>query len=359
MVKELGILTLLVLLAVFLLPGEMSPQPHFDKMERAAFRMEKTLGYLRNYRDKHGPPFDEAVDPNFTGLIGVNFSPITTTLGYLETKRAMTNPNFAALMVKLLKKRNLGPGDKIAVSASGSFPAAYLAFVIAAEEIGLNLDIILSLGSSSWGANNPKLTIIDIERVLWEGGYIKNRSSFVSLGGSKDKGNNFWPGGMDIAEEAIERNNAEFWYYGSFEENIKNRFLFFQKKAPVLYVNIGGAEASLGPYPLNQKFKPGYNFYPFFPRPEDRGVAARFLEKNIPVFNILEINYFLERYNFPEDPVPLPQSGIGEIYWKEKMAFKDSMVIIFLVISELVKIREWKVSPKNRNLQGEKNKNEI
>ena len=42
-----------------------------------------------------GPPIDPGSDPNATGLIGLENSPITTSVGRLEAKRTTTEPLMA------------------------------------------------------------------------------------------------------------------------------------------------------------------------------------------------------------------------------------------------------------------------
>jgi len=81
---------------------------------------------------------DAAADPNRTGLVGVETSPITTTLGNLEAKRTTTNPDFAGLLVRLLNEAGVKEGEAIAVGGSSSFPALLLAVLSAAK--AMNVD---------------------------------------------------------------------------------------------------------------------------------------------------------------------------------------------------------------------------
>jgi len=340
MVRELGLLAFCILLAITLIPVTDTPHPRYEEMKNAALRMEAALDYLSSYREEYGPSLSEEDDPNLTGIIGVGFSPITTTRGFLDIKRSTTNPDFAALMVKFFHDHNLAPGDRVSVSASASFPALYLATIIAGEEMGLDLQIISSIGSSSWGANHPDFTLIDMERVLLEGGLIATRSQYVSMGGRDDTGANFWEGGRELAREAVQRNDYELWYFDCFLESIAARLEFFDGGKPRMYVNVGGGDASLGRYPIQEMIQPGMNYYPLFPRPDDRGVAAEFLEKGVPVLNILQIRTFLERYNLPLDPQPLPGPGESDIYYVQRKCLSSSVLISVLGLSYLFKIKQ-------------------
>ena len=63
---------------------------------------------------------NEALDPEKTGLIGVEFSPLTTSLGRLSDKRASSRPAMADVVAAYLRRAGVKRGDWIAVNASGS-----------------------------------------------------------------------------------------------------------------------------------------------------------------------------------------------------------------------------------------------
>ena len=130
-----------------------------------------------------GIPVDRRLDTNDTGLIGVEYTDITTTLGSLAAKRTSTNPAFAAVVVDMLDRAGVRRGDAVAVSFSGSFPALNIAVLSAARALDLRPVIISSVGSSTYGANQPEMTWLDMERVLAEAGLFPYRSIAASLGG--------------------------------------------------------------------------------------------------------------------------------------------------------------------------------
>ncbi len=55
-------------------------------------------------------------------IIGPEYTEITTTLGPLAAKKLSLHPDFAALAVRYLLAAGVGPGDRVAVNFSGSFP---------------------------------------------------------------------------------------------------------------------------------------------------------------------------------------------------------------------------------------------
>ena len=144
------------------------PTPYYELQVAAAQQMQRCIDSLKFASIM---PVAKKLDPNQTNLIGVEYSPITTTLGNLKAKRSSTNPDFAALIVRWFHEIDLKKGDIIAIGGSGSFPALILATICAAEVMKLKPVIILSLGASSYGANRPNFTYLDIENFLFQ----KNR----------------------------------------------------------------------------------------------------------------------------------------------------------------------------------------
>ncbi len=160
--------------------------------------MGEATRILKECRLEKGLPIDETADPNRTGLIGLEFSPLTTTRGLLPAKRTTTNPEMAALIVHLLKEAGAREGDPVAVGASGSFPGLILATLSATKAMELRPLIIYSLGTSQWGANNPEFHWLQMESCLREAGLFDFSPIAVSLGGERDIGED-WPTGATVA----------------------------------------------------------------------------------------------------------------------------------------------------------------
>ena len=98
-------------------------QKYFKSKMRAAKHMSASMAELKRLRQELGIPLDMEHDPAATGLIGFPISPITSNSGSLESKQTTLNPNFAAVVVHLLKRAGVEKNDVIAVGLSGSFPA--------------------------------------------------------------------------------------------------------------------------------------------------------------------------------------------------------------------------------------------
>ncbi len=69
----------------------------------ASLQMERAISAVREELESRGQRFDQALDPNHTGLIGLEYSGMVTTLGDVEAKRSTTNPNVAGAIVQMLE----------------------------------------------------------------------------------------------------------------------------------------------------------------------------------------------------------------------------------------------------------------
>ncbi len=145
----------------------------------AAMMMQESMNMIKDFRMEKGVFIDQENDPNETGLVGSQFSLITTDEGDLDAKLTTLDPNFAAAMVELLYQADLDSGDSIAVMLTGSMPGANMGMLIACNAMGIHPFIISSIGASQWGANDPDMSWLDMERILFNSGYISARSIAV------------------------------------------------------------------------------------------------------------------------------------------------------------------------------------
>lgn len=126
----------------------LAPDSTYSTKVQAAQIMKESMKTIRDYRTENGLQINKVTDPNLTGLIGEEWTPLTTTLGNLSSKRTTTNPDFAALLVDMFLKVGLKKGDVIAIGASGSFPSLILSTLSAAKALDLKPITICALGSS-------------------------------------------------------------------------------------------------------------------------------------------------------------------------------------------------------------------
>ncbi len=311
-----GAAGLLLLLAVSLRP--ISDGPLRREMIDAARLMARAERALRECRAGKGIPADPAADPNLTGLIGLEDSPVTTSLGNPAAKRTTANPDFAALMVSLLDEAGVRRGDPVAVGASGSFPALILATLTAAEARGAEPLVICSLGASEWGANIPGFDWLDMADCLRRAGLLDVRPIALAMGGQDDLGKDLGPAGRDLLKARIAASGLHSIEKPTLQEDVRERLAVYAAAAagrPVkAFVNIGGSSANIGTNAEVLRLPPGLLRGPGAPPPDGRGVLQEMAARGVPVIHLLNIKGLAERYGLPWDPRPLPEPGRGAVY---------------------------------------------
>ena len=261
------------------------------------------------------------------GLLGTLTTPITSIddPAYLGAKLTSINPNFAALLIKLLQEAGVQEGDAVAIGMTGSFPALNIAAVIACQTLRAHAIVISSLSASSWGANDPRWTWLDVESYLYEQGLIGFRSRAASLGGIDDQGEGLSAEGTQLLEEALERNDIPILKEGTLNKNIEKRWQMYQKatRKPIkAYINIGGGAASLGNPKARELLRPGLNWE--LPTGSQslnpKGVSIRFLEQRVPVIHLAEVEELAKRYGMPVAPAQIPEPGLGNFFYRKQFS---------------------------------------
>ena len=175
----------------------------YETKVNTASQMESAMSMLKDVRMEKGVFIDIENDPNETGLVGSQFSLITTDEGDIDAKLTTLDPNFSAAMVEFLNQAGLQSGDTIAVMLTGSMPGANMATLIACDAMNIHPVVITSIGASQWGANDPDMTWLDMEKLLFENGFISKRSIAASIGGRNDQGRLLSPKGRELIRDNI------------------------------------------------------------------------------------------------------------------------------------------------------------
>ncbi len=287
-------------------------------MVEASRLMAESEAAIKECREAAGVPIDPKTDPNRTGLIGIEMSPITTTLGNIEAKRTTTNPNFGGLAALLLNEAGVRSGDTVAIGASGSFPALIIAVLAAAKAMDLRPLLIVSLGASEWGANNPAFTWLDMADCLKSKSILDVKPIALAVGGGEDVGRDMSPDGRRELEEKIRRTGIAFIEEPDLEANVRARLSAYEAAAagrPLrLFVNVGGGTANIGTNAGILKLRPGLVRDVPVPPAGERGVLQAMAMQGIPVVHLLNIPGLAEAYGLPWDPKPLPRPGEGLLY---------------------------------------------
>jgi poly-gamma-glutamate system protein len=286
----------------------------------AARLMARSLERIKALRLARELPIDRTLDPNETGIIGEEFTPLTTSLGDVEAKRTSANPAFAAAMVKYFHEAGLGRGDDVAVGASGSFPALLLATLCATRVLGLQPIVIYSIGASMYGANLPGFTFVDMLDGLRASGLLPYHLAAVSAGGSDDRGAGvlFDEDGAALLAET-RRSGLPIIDAGSLADSIRQRLRLYDTACggkPIrCFVNIGGASANFGDTPASLALPNGLVLKGAdVPRGPTRGLVYEFASRGVPVVHLLFVRGLARDNHLPFDPIPLPPVGQGGVY---------------------------------------------
>lgn len=286
----------------------------------AAQHMQKAMAVLKQERLRKGMAIDRQNDPNETGIIGKGYTDLTTTLGSLSSKRTSTNPNFAGLLVDMLMQAGVQKGDGAAISFSGSFPGLNIATLAAIHVSGLEPVIISSVGASTYGANEPRWTWLDMESILREKGIWPYRSQAASLGGLVETQGGLGGKGIEMAWEAIRRNNIPYLDEQgdkAFPEDRERRLALYERalgsKKPSVFINVGGTLTSLGSCPEVHTLPTGLLLHiPHSDHPR-RGIIFKMNEMGVPVIHLLNIKKIAAHHGLSIDPVPLPSIPSGRV----------------------------------------------
>ncbi len=356
MIKKAGkpslfLLIFLALLSLFLFYlAEKSQTPRkaefYDQKIKAAQLDKQAQEIIKREISKRGYVIDIQNDPNMSGMIGPQYSQITTDRGYIRDKLISTNPNNAAVLIDLYHKAGLKPGDYVAVTFTGAFPAMNIAVLAACKVMDLKPVIITSEGASTWGANWDEFTWLDMETALVNSGIWNYKSVAASIGGGNDHGRGLSPEGRDLLEKAIGRNNVALISSiddenptGSLQLNIDKRIEIFDRELEggsyKAVINVGGGLAAIGSPQNGKLILPGYNGHLYEREFPARGTINILAERRIPVIHLLQIAQFADKYDLPTEVTPEPEIGEGMVFVQEKYSITTTVIYTVILLAFL------------------------
>ena len=337
--KIVLLLCLLLFLTAVVFIGEFLtqriPKAEYSKMKYAAEKMQTLIRTVYNARTEKGDGIDIMTDPLQSGLIGVEFSPITTTLGNLEAKHTALNADFAALMVTWLTQCEVAENDRIAIQASASFPALTFAAIIACETLNLQPVISVSLGSSSYGANMSGFTYLDMEKIVLDSMILENECGLITPGGTDDNGSSMWDGAQNILAQAIIRSGKSLFTPHTLRESIEKKLKYFNDDGEVrVFINIGGNHASLGNGNCAYRIPSGLINHPLHCNPSrsEDGLIIAYNRSGIPVIHVLNIRDLAASYGLLFLPHRTQKAGESEVYYNQKKPYWFYALSLLIVL---------------------------
>lgn len=308
-----GLSVWLGLLAVILAgPVSAATETPTERFERA----KRVLWAERNARVSDAIRAElEVADPARTGLVGIEWSSLTTTMGGLDAKRATTHGGWVDALRTCLGQLNLAPGDTIAIGSSGSMPAFLLATRIAAESLDLKPVIIASLTSSNFGANLEGFDLMHMEEVLLREGIVRTPIRIITPGGNRDRVHGAEP---EIQAHVATRMAELVAMHGAQSSphptepitprtireahELRERVFFAESNCRV-FINIGGHAINFGTSARALGLPPGLTMPGSLPDLEGdahgRSLVRHALRNGIPVIHLLSVRQLAEAWNLP------------------------------------------------------------
>jgi poly-gamma-glutamate system protein len=321
-----------------MLPREQR-QSHYSEKLAAARLANNAMLAIKEEKLRLGITIDPEADPAGSGLIGSVVTPVTSNTGYIQSKLTSTNPNFAAVVVHLLKRAGIKSGDVVAVGVTGSFPALNVSTYAALQVLKVTPIIISSAAASEWGANDINFLWLDMEHLLFEKRLIGFRTVEASRGGVDDRGFGISKQGRTLLDEAIARNGIKKLDVKTLAESIDARMSIYYDQAGdrriAAYINVGGGSPSVGTHIGKKLFEPGLNTEA--PRGAIDSVMLRFVQEGVPVIHLSNVKHLARAYGLPiapSTPQPLGQGGVFvKVEYNPWLALAGVVVILLTMLA--------------------------
>lgn len=329
--RQIGALLLALILAVSclsitLMSGQRVRDDLYAAKADAAQRMQTCMDRICGYKGTLGLAIS-ADDLHSTGMIGDPYSPITTTLGALEAKRTTANSDMAAMVVELLDQCGIGAEQTVGAGFSGSFPALDIAVLCACAAMDIECVYIASVGASTYGANQPELTLPDMLCRLAAEGLVPAPAA-VTMGGADDLG-------LDMDSEALQEITARISTFGvpivqcaTFSENIDWRMSLYHALGPIdCFVGVGGniTTSGEGSVRLEQGILQPDSVQQIN---ASSGLLDRYCAEGLPVIHLLNIKELVTDYGLPYDPDVLPEIGTSAIYYETQYSALPALLAL-------------------------------
>lgn len=306
---------LLLGIALTLAGARTTRSPDYADKVEAARLMQEWMDAVKAMKLRAGLELTEE-DLHGTGLMGERYTLITTTLGDPAAKRTTCDPNMAALAEELLKQAGIRSGDTVGAGFSGSFPAMNLAVLAACQALDVKCVYIVSVGASTYGANQPELTFPDMVCRLHQLGLLERAPSLITPGGDRDCGIEMDPELREQVLERVESYGVPLMEEPDFEKNLLARMELYDAEGPIrCFIGVGGniSTAGLEENDLPCGLIPAGTVRDFSDR---SGLLQRYNTGGLPVIHLLNIKQLVADYGLTFDPEHLLPPGESAVYYE-------------------------------------------
>ena len=288
----------------------------YDTAILATQKMQACMDAIKQEKINRGIEIVEE-DVFETGMLGEDWNDITTTMGDLAAKRTSANPDMAAMMVFMLEEAGVQAGDYVGCNFSGSFPSFNIATICACDAIGAVPVYISSVGSSTWGSNNPGFTFPEMAKTLYDAGLISREPELVTPGGSGDTGKDMYDQELfDSIWERVESLGFNTMVEEDYETNIARRAAALDAYDISAFVAVGGNLTSLGKGDLIYLLGQGIISEEITSLNAKSGLVEYYLYNGVPSMLLLNIKKIVADYGLTFDPAELKTPGEASMYYK-------------------------------------------
>ncbi len=335
MTREIRLLIVLFFAIALIIFTELvlriqSPRKDAAEMREARELAGKWMGIVDSEKQHRGIAAEVKSGIKHSNFLGAEFTPVTTTLGSLEAKEFSTNPEFAALVMRLLHEAGITSDSRVGITLSGSFPALGIAALAALQILSVEVTMFSSLGASSYGANQVGALWIDYERWLIESGELRYKSELVTYGGENDNGTAIYPEGIQAIDSTLAEYGIEPYRPGNLHEAVAHKTMLLLENDINLLINIGGNQASLGACQHALEIPPGLIQSLLVCDHPNRGLIHRFSRAGIPVIQLLNIRELAIKYGIKH-----PANGTNhepDLLYNDQFVNRVYLVILFVVL---------------------------
>jgi poly-gamma-glutamate system protein len=234
----------------------------------------------------------------------------------LEAKRTTADPDMAALVVQMLTEAGVRSGDTVGAGFSGSFPALDLAVLAACEAMEVRCVYIASVGASTYGANQPEMTLPDMVCRLYRDGLLQTAPALVTPGGEDDCGLDMNQELLTAILERIRGCGVEVMEEPDFAANLERRMALYEQEGPITcFIGVGGNLSTSG---LGESQVDWGVIQPNTIQSVDEqsGLLQRYNALGMPVIHLLNIKRLVADYQLPYDPQRKSVPGESAIYYE-------------------------------------------
>lgn len=279
------------------------------RQEAAVALMTRCEEVLWRAKLERCPDFDERFDPEHSGLVGVDVSPIVTTAGHWRDKLVCARPSMAGAVTGYFIAAGVRSGDVVAINTSSSYPGFLLAALCAVQALDARAVLICSYGSSTYGTTLPEFTVPVMLDCLNAAGLLEQKIAALSPGGAEDGMYNalFEEGRQIVLDLMAQR--SERLLLGTFDENMAVRREIFFSQPLKVFVNCGGSMSSIGTDDEAPVLPHGLFTKKDFPQAAKyRGLVFEALERGLPVIHLLYTAGICKDYGLPCEKMDDPES---------------------------------------------------